>query len=134
MIWDGTLYRKGAWIADCMMYKTDHHLADVEKEKYLQTGDSRTRGGYKFYQKRATSEAYRNSLFFPQDSHRLEQQQNFWKSSARVCLPNPPATDTNFLTKLYIVLKSFFFIVNSHLERLLCQLTCCSFAEPTTFH
>ena len=46
-----------------MLYKIDHQLVDVEKENYLQSGDSRTRGGHKFYQERTTSEVYRNSFF-----------------------------------------------------------------------
>ena len=48
-----------------MMYKIDHHLVDVEKEKYLCSGNSRTRGCHKFYQKRTTSEAYRNTFLYP---------------------------------------------------------------------
>ena len=45
------------------MHKIDHHLVDVEKEKYLRSGDSRTRGGHEFYQQRTTDEAYRNFFF-----------------------------------------------------------------------
>ena len=46
-----------------MLYKIDQQLVDVKKETYLQSGDSRTRGGHKFYQERTTSEVYRNSFF-----------------------------------------------------------------------
>ena len=45
-----------------MLYKTDHQLVDM-KENYLQSSDSRTRKGHKFYQERTTSEVYRNSFF-----------------------------------------------------------------------
>ena len=31
-----------------MLYKIDHHLVDVKKETYLQSGDNRTRGGHTF--------------------------------------------------------------------------------------
>ena len=48
----------------CMIYKIDHKLVDVKKkEKCLHSGDSRTYGGHKFYQKQTTSEIYRNSFF-----------------------------------------------------------------------
>ena len=46
-----------------MLYKIDQQLVDVKKEPYLQSGDSRTNGGHKFYQERTTSEVYRNSFF-----------------------------------------------------------------------
>ena len=57
---------------DSRLSKLDQRLVDVKKETYLQSGDSRTLGGHRFYQERTTSEVYRNS-FFPQDCHRLEQ-------------------------------------------------------------
>lgn len=46
-----------------MLYKIDHQLVDVKKEQFLRSGDSRTRGGHKFYQERITSEVFRNSFF-----------------------------------------------------------------------
>ena len=55
-----------------MLYKIDYKLVDVKKEKYLQSGDSRTRGGSRFYHERTISEVYRN-FFFPENSQRLEQ-------------------------------------------------------------
>ena len=60
--WD-TLQKRRQDSRLAKMYKIDHHLVDMEKEKYLCSGDSRTRGGHMFYQERPTSEAYRNSFF-----------------------------------------------------------------------
>ncbi|CAG2226442.1 unnamed protein product [Mytilus edulis] len=40
-----------------------NELIDINKSTYLKGGDSRTRGGHKFYQQRVTSDVYRNSFF-----------------------------------------------------------------------
>ena len=87
-----------------MMYNIDHHLVDVEPEKFLRSGDCRTRGGHKYYQQITTSEAYRNSFF-----------------------PRTVITDSNQDNSPINGFK------DSYLGRLLCQFTCCSLAAPSTF-
>ena len=47
----------------CMLYRIQNELIDINKSTYLKGGDSRTRGGHKFYQQRVTSDVYRNSFF-----------------------------------------------------------------------
>ncbi|CAG2228035.1 unnamed protein product [Mytilus edulis] len=40
-----------------------NELIDINKSTYLKGGDSRTRGGLKFYQQSVTIDVYRNSFF-----------------------------------------------------------------------
>ena len=46
-----------------MLFRIDRNLVDVEKDEFLKSGDSRTRGGHKFYHERIASAVYRNSFF-----------------------------------------------------------------------
>ena len=60
--WD-TLQNKWRNSRLFMLYNILQQLVDVKKETYLQSGDSRTLGGHKFYQERTTCEVYRSSFF-----------------------------------------------------------------------
>ena len=55
----------------CMLYRIQHSLMDIPIERYLQVGDSRTRGPAKFFQERITDTTYSNHL--SKNSARLEQ-------------------------------------------------------------
>ena len=108
MGWD-TLQKRRLDNRFCIMYKIGHHRVDVEKEKYLQSGDSRTRGGHKFYEKRTTREAYRNS-FFPRTVIHCLEQVTIHSHSNRIlgsipresaCHWDPPATDSTQDQQLY---------------------------------
>lgn len=46
-----------------MMYKINSKLVAINKNKYLQQSDKRTRGAHKFYQPRANHPALYNSFF-----------------------------------------------------------------------
>ena len=103
-----------------MLYKIDQHLVDVKEETYLQSGDSRTRGGHKFYQERTTSEQvrYTGTPFSP-DCHRMEQAPTKSQCSripGRI-LQEPACQTHHHLDSSYTYVQSFsHFIVNSHLE------------------
>ena len=47
----------------CMLYKIQHSLVDINRQLYIQSSDSRTRGQHKLYQERTTNPIYRNSFF-----------------------------------------------------------------------
>ncbi|XP_071177948.1 uncharacterized protein [Mytilus edulis] len=47
----------------CVLYRIQNELIDINKNTYLKGGDSRTRGGLKFYQQSVTIDVYRNSFF-----------------------------------------------------------------------
>ena len=47
----------------CMLYRIHHSLVDIPTERYLQVGDSRTRGPAKFFQEKNTDTTYSNSFF-----------------------------------------------------------------------
>lgn len=46
-----------------MCYKIRHKLVDIDPDLYYTPGDSRTRGGHRYRQHRATKEVYNNSFF-----------------------------------------------------------------------
>lgn len=46
-----------------MLYRIENDLIDINRTDFLRSGDSRTRGGHKFYQQRITCDIYRNSFF-----------------------------------------------------------------------
>jgi hypothetical protein len=47
----------------CMLYKIKNGLIDIDNHQYIQSNDSRTRGKYRLYQERTSSEAFGNSFF-----------------------------------------------------------------------
>ena len=47
----------------CMLYRIQYSLVDIPIERYLQVGDSCTRGSAKFFQERITDTTYSNSFF-----------------------------------------------------------------------
>jgi hypothetical protein len=47
----------------CMLYKFKNGLIDIDRHKYIQSNDSRTRGKDRLYQERTSSEAFGNSFF-----------------------------------------------------------------------
>jgi hypothetical protein len=48
----------------CMLYKIKNgRLIDIDSHQYIQSNDSRTRGKYRLYQERTSSEAICNSFF-----------------------------------------------------------------------
>ena len=46
-----------------MPCKFQHNLVDINRNLYIQRGDSRTRGPHKLFQERTTNTIYRNSFF-----------------------------------------------------------------------
>ena len=46
-----------------MLYRIQHGLVDIPKEKYLHSSDSRTRGQHRFFQERIQDDSYKNSFF-----------------------------------------------------------------------
>ena len=46
-----------------MLYRIQHGLVDIPKEKYLHSRDSRTRGQHRFFQERIYDDNYKNSFF-----------------------------------------------------------------------
>ena len=46
-----------------MLYKISTGLVDINKDKYLQKGDTRTRGAHKYHQARADHPALRHTFF-----------------------------------------------------------------------
>ena len=46
-----------------MLYRIQHGLVDIPKEKYLHSSDSRTRGQLRFFQERIQDDIYKNSVF-----------------------------------------------------------------------
>ena len=45
-----------------MMYKIQHQLVDIDRDLYLRSGDSRTRGQRGFFQERSKYDTFRNSF------------------------------------------------------------------------
>lgn len=46
-----------------MLYKIQHNLVDINRNLYIRSNDSRTRGPHKLFQERTTNTIYRNSFF-----------------------------------------------------------------------
>ena len=93
------------------------------KKNYLQSGDSRTCGGHKFYQQRTASYLHvilmRGVAVYKDrkngtSSHTRSQQQNTWKNSVGACTPDPPPFNSSHT--LNSVQSFRHFTVNSHLE------------------
>ena len=47
----------------CMLFKIQHDLIDIDRHQYLTPNDSRTRGKNRFFQERATTDAFGQSFF-----------------------------------------------------------------------